>query len=257
MSKDDEIRQLQKKVALSCRIMGTRGLTHGATGHVSARIPGTDRILIKAKGPDEEALEFTALRDIITIDIEGAVVEAPPGLQPPNEAAMHLAVYRHRPEVMSVVHSHPDWIVILTACGKTLEPVIGAYDGNAGSNLLAGGLPLYPRSVTIVNDELGDDMMQTMGQAKACLLLGHGMAGTGLSVEEATSVSLNIYELARMNYLAYAAGGANPVPDIDEHRRRREDGVRVRQERTNDDREASNWRYYEKVVDRWDNVRID
>src|SRR6266516_3629292 len=92
MTDVEEIRQLQAKVALSCRIMGTRGLTHGATGHVSARIPGTDRILIKAKGPAEEALEFATPRDIITIDIEGAVVEAPPGLHPPNETAMHLAV---------------------------------------------------------------------------------------------------------------------------------------------------------------------
>ena len=256
MSENEEIELLRQKVAMSCRIMGTHGLTHGATGHVSARIPGTDRVLIKAKGPEEEALEFTSLRDIITIDIEGAVVEAPPGLQPPNETAMHLAVYRHRPDVMSVVHSHPDWIVILTACGKTLQPILGAYDGNASSNLLAGGLPIYPRSVTIINEKLGDDMMQTMGEAKACLLLGHGMAASGLNVEEATTVSLTLYDLARMNYYAYAAGGANPVPDLEEHRRRREEGVRVRQERTSGDREASNWRYYGEMLDRWDTVRI-
>src|SRR5205807_6035818 len=127
---------------------------------------------------------------------------------------------------------------------------------NAGSNLLAGGLPLYPRSVTIINERLGDDMMQTMGQAKACLLLGHGMAASGLSVEEATTVSLNIYELARVNYLAYAAGGANPVPDLDEHRRRREDGVAMRQDRTSADRESSGWRFYKKLLDRWDTVRV-
>src|SRR4029450_2427040 len=152
---NEELEELRAKVALSCRVMGTHGLTHGATGHVSARIPGTDRVLLKAKGPAEEALEFATPRDIITIDIEGAVVEAPPGLQPPNETAMHLAVYRHRPEVMSVVHSHPDWIVVLTAGGKTLEPVIGAYDGNAGSNLLAGGLPLYSWRRRVVNCAVG------------------------------------------------------------------------------------------------------
>ena len=70
-------------------------------------------------------------------------------------------------------------------------------------------------------------------------------------------MSLNVYELARMNYLAYAAGDARPVPDIEEHHRRREAGVRQRQERTTEDREASNWRYYGKGVERWDNVRID
>ena len=58
---------LRKKVALSCRIVGTQGLTRGMLGHVSARIPGTDRVLIKGKGPDEEAVEFAAERDVIKI----------------------------------------------------------------------------------------------------------------------------------------------------------------------------------------------
>jgi len=245
----NEIADLREKVALSCRIIGARHVSKGSAGHVSARIPGTDRILIKAKGPDVEALEFATERDVITLDMEGAVVEAPPGLEAPNETAMHLAVYRHRPEVMSVIHSHPDWVVVLTACGKPLEPVLGAYDGNASSRLLAEGLPLYQRSVTIINDRLGDDLMRTMGQAKACLLLGHGMTTAGASVEEATSISLNVYELARLNYYAYAAGGAHPVPDLEEHRRRRAEGVAVRQDRGSADREGSHWRYQRKFVE--------
>src|SRR2546425_5529848 len=103
MTKTENVKELRKRVALSCRIIGNRGVTKGSFGHVSARIPGTDRILIKSKGPDEEALEFATTRDVITIDIEGAVLEAPNGLEAPNETAMHLAVYRARPEVMSVI----------------------------------------------------------------------------------------------------------------------------------------------------------
>src|SRR5438034_6460507 len=110
----DEIEELRKKVAVSCRVMGTRGLTHGATGHVSARIPGTDRILIKSKGPAEEGLEFATEKDIITIDMKGNVLRADKGKDAPQETAMHLAVYRARPEVLSVIHTHPDWVVALT-----------------------------------------------------------------------------------------------------------------------------------------------
>ena len=51
MNAKQTIKELRKKVALSCRIIGNRGVTKGAFGHVSARIPGTDRILIKSKGP--------------------------------------------------------------------------------------------------------------------------------------------------------------------------------------------------------------
>ena len=50
-----------------------------ASGHVSARIPGTDRILIKSKGPDEAAFEFATKKDVITIDLSGNVLEASKG----------------------------------------------------------------------------------------------------------------------------------------------------------------------------------
>jgi len=88
MTKAQTIKELKKKVAFSCRILGFRGVTQGSFGHVSVRIPGTDRILIKSKGPDEAALQFATERDIITIDINGKVIEAAKGLNAPHETDM-------------------------------------------------------------------------------------------------------------------------------------------------------------------------
>jgi len=247
-----EVNELREKIAISCRILGNRGVTRGSFGHVSARIPGSEHFLIKAKGPDEEALEFATARDIITIDLEGAVVEAPPGLQAPNETAMHLAVYRRRPEVQSVIHSHPDWVVLLTACEKPLVPIYAAYDP-PGMGLCVDGIPVYPRSVTIVNDQLGDDFMQTMGEKDVCLLRGHGMTTAGRSVEDCTGRALTVYELARMNYLAYAIGDPQPVPeqDIEEYRQRQNSPVgRHRQERVSSSGEPASWRYQRKLLAR-------
>jgi ribulose-5-phosphate 4-epimerase/fuculose-1-phosphate aldolase len=248
MTQSKLVAELKKKIALSCRILGNLGVTKGSFGHVSAKIPGTDKILIKSKGPKEEAVEFAAAKDIITIDLKGNVLEAPKGLDAPNETAMHLAVYKARPGVMSVIHSHPDWVVVLTACEKPLLPIYAAYNPPS-MRLLLEGLPLYPRSVTIVNEELGEDFMRVMGEKKACLLLGHGMTTAGASVEEATSTSLNVFELARMNYLAYAVGNPKPVPqqDLDEYKRRWEQRTR-KQEKSRQDEEPSDWRYYRKLL---------
>jgi 3,4-dihydroxyphthalate decarboxylase len=248
MTQSKLVAELKKKIALSCRILGNRGVTMGSFGHVSAKIPGTDKILIKSKGPKEEAVEFAAAKDIITIDLKGNVLEAPKGLDAPNETAMHLAVYKARPGVMSVIHSHPDWVVVLTACEKPLLPIYAAYNPPS-MRLLLEGLPLYPRSVTIVNEELGEDFMRVMGEKKACLLLGHGMTTAGASVEEATSTSLNVFELARMNYLAYAVGNPKPVPqqDLDEYKRRWQQRTR-KQEKSRQDEEPSDWRYYRKLL---------
>ena len=249
MTKTQRVKELKKKVALACRMIGYQGVTKGSFGHVSARIPGTDKVLIKSKGPDEEALEFATERDIITIGLDGKVLETHPGLDAPNETDMHLVVYKTRPEVMSVIHTHPDWVVLLTACGKPLLPIYGAYNPPS-MRLLLEGMPLYPRSVTIVNDALAEDFMRVMGDKKVCLLLGHGMTAAGKSVEEATLISLNVFELARMNYLAYAIGDPQSIPqqDIEEYKRRWAGGFRKRLEGVSSTGEHADWRYHRKLI---------
>jgi ribulose-5-phosphate 4-epimerase/fuculose-1-phosphate aldolase len=236
--------ELKEKVALSCRIVGNRGISRGTLGHVSVRLPGTDNVLIKAKGPDEEALEYATARDVMTITIGGETVEAADGLAAPQETAMHLAVYRKRPEVQSVIHAHPDWVVILAGTGKPLVPMLGAYDGNASYRLLSEGVPLYPRSLTIVNDELGEDFMQTMGQHRVCVLFGHGITAAGSSVEDVTQTCLTLYEIARINYLAYAIGQPQGIPerDVQEVGERRTAG-RNQGVHTSRSGEPSFWRY--------------
>jgi 3,4-dihydroxyphthalate decarboxylase len=240
------IKQLTRQVMFSCRIMGDRGVTRGAFGHVSARIPGTDRILIKSKGPNEEGLEFATEKDIITIDIKGNVLKASKGLDAPQETAMHLAVYRTRPEVMSVIHTHPDWVVALTASEKPLLPIYAAYNP-PGLRLLLEGIPVYPRSVTVINDELGEDFIKAMGDKKACLLLGHGMTTAGSSVEDATLTTLNVFELARLNYMAYAIGTPKPIPqaDIEEYSARWRNRAR-KSDATKG--EHPDWRYLKKLL---------
>jgi ribulose-5-phosphate 4-epimerase/fuculose-1-phosphate aldolase len=247
MAQKQSVDELRKKVALSCRIVGTQGLTRGMLGHVSARIPGTDRVLIKGKGPDEEAVEFAAERDVITVDLEGRVIQARKGLEAPNETAMHLIIYRQRPEVMSVIHTHPDWIVALTACAKPLMPMYAAYSP-PGMKLVLDGIPIYPRSVTIVNRELAEDFMSVMREKKACLLIGHGMTVAGGSVEEATVTSLNLYELARIHGMAYSIGQPRPIPEADvfEYQKRAE--RREGPFRESSLRFQSDWRYHVKLL---------
>lgn len=244
MARSRDISELRKKVALSCRIVGNRGLTRGALGHVSARIPGADRVLIKGKGVNEEAVEFAAESDVITVDLEGRVLEAKRKLEAPNESAMHLAIYRARPEVMSVIHTHPDWIVALTACDKPLIPIYAAYSP-AGMKLVVEGIPVYPRTVTIVNRELAEDFIAVMGNKKVCLLAGHGMTVAGGSVEEATVTSLQVYELARIHGMAYAIGQPHPIPEADifEYKQRASGPMRE-----SSGRFLSEWRYQLKLL---------
>ena len=125
---------------------------------------------------------------------------------------------------MSVIHTHPDWIVALTACEKPLLPIYAAYSP-AGLRLVLDGIPVYPRSIRITNRELAEDFIKVMGEKKACLLVGHGMTTAGGSVEEATVTSLHLYELARVHGMAYAIGQPKPIPEADISSTKREPRV--------------------------------
>ena len=102
----------------------------GATGHVSARIPGTDRVLIRARGPGELGVRYTTAKQIIEVDFDGKADRQPSeaGLESPIEVFIHTAIYRARPEVNAVVHVHPPTVVLFTICNKPLLPLYGAYD---------------------------------------------------------------------------------------------------------------------------------
>jgi len=146
---------------------------------------------------------------------------------------------------MSVVHAHPDWVVVLTGAGKPLVPMLGAYDGGSSLRLIAEGVPTYPRSLTIINDELGADFMETMGDHRVCLLFGHGITAAGSSVEDVTQTCLTLYEIARVNYLTYAIGQPQAVSDRDreEYMARRESGPYTANSGRPVGREPSFWRY--------------
>ena len=230
---DQTVDELRDKVAISCRIMGSQGITSGSMGHVSARISGTDHVLIKAKGPNDEALEFVSPEDIILIDLDSHVVEAPEGLDPPAETAMHLAVYRRRPEVGSVIHTHPFWAIPLMAAERPLVPIFGGYDGGWSIRMLTAGIPVYQKSKTITDNELAADFMSVMGDKDVCLLLGHGMTTAGATVETATSNSVKLFELLRLTYMTYSIGTPQPVPDLKEQQERNARGTGPRRVRTN------------------------
>ncbi len=204
----DEVREL---VARSCRILGKLNMTKEPSGHVSARIEGTDRILIKARGPGESGLRFVTASDIITVDLNGKKAEGAEGLEPPQEVFIHTWIYHTRPEVSSVVHVHPPTVVLFTICNKPLLPLYGAYDPSS-LRLLTEGIPTYPRSITVSSDKLGKEFAEVMGEKRACLMRGHGITTAERSVQEATLTAIKLNELAAINYRASLLGNPQPIP---------------------------------------------
>jgi L-fuculose-phosphate aldolase len=236
-----DIKGLKERVAQACRVIGGLDLTKAATGHLSARVPGTPHVLIRARGPGESGVRYTTADDIILVDLDGKKVEGGNDeLVPPREVFIHTWLYRTRPEVSAVVHAHPPTVVLFTICKKPLLPLYGGYDPSS-LKLLTEGIPTYPRSVTVTNDKLGQEFAGVM-KGRACLMRGHGITTAGDSIEDAslTAISLNI--LADMNYRAHLLGDPEPIPEEEIA------AFRGRVTAKRKDSEAL-WRYYCKLTE--------
>jgi 3,4-dihydroxyphthalate decarboxylase len=238
-----DVSKLRELVAQSCRILGKLSLTKEPSGHVSARLPGEEKALIKARGPAESGLRFVTARDIITVDFSGKKLAGDDGLETPQEVFIHTWIYKMRPEVQAVVHVHPLMVVLFTICNKPLQPLYGAYDPS-GLRLLIDGVANYPRSVTVSSDSLGEEFARAMGKKQACLMRGHGITSTGQGVEEATLTAIKLNDAAVINYQASLLGTPEPIPqeDID---------ILVSKSRPGSKsvHANSNWRYYCKLLD--------
>jgi L-fuculose-phosphate aldolase len=155
-------------------------------------------------------VRFTTARDIITVDFSGKKLYGPEDLTPPQEVFIHTWVYRTQPEVKSVVHIHPPTVVLFTICNKPLQPLYGAYDPSS-LRLVVEGIPTYPRSILILNDERGKEFAGAMGSKRVCLMRGHGITTAGDSVQEAAVTAIKLNELAEMNYRASLLGHPEPI----------------------------------------------
>ncbi len=246
-----DIQDLRERIATACRVLGRLELTRAALGHVSARVPGTDRILIRARGPGEVGVRYTTEDQVIEVDLDGALVSGDPGLAAPQEVFIHTEVYRARPDVQSVVHIHPPKVVLFTICCKPLLPLYGAFNpGSAG--FACEGVPTYERSILINSPALGRDLVAAMGDSPVCLMRGHGITTMGGSIEEACISAIHLNELAEMNYDAHLLGGAQPISEEDQ--KVLEPIMKPRTRFDGSDGSVSGmtltlWRYYKRLTD--------
>jgi L-fuculose-phosphate aldolase len=202
---------LRTRIARACRVLGKMELTRGLRGHISARIPGTERIFIRARGPAESGVRYTTEDEIVEIGLDGKPVAGmPKGLRTPSEVFIHTEIYRARPEVNAVVHLHPPTVVLFTVVGVPLLPIYGAYDPQ-GLGIALEEPPVYEKSVLIDTPELGRELSATIGTKRACLMRGHGITTAADSIEEASVIALGLNELATMNYQARMLGEPRPI----------------------------------------------
>lgn len=187
--------ELQEKLVLACHILAAEGHGDMILGHVSARLPGEERVFMKGAGL---GLEEVGVADIIEIDLDGTQLAG--GGRRHSEYPIHTEVYRARPEVMAVVHTHPPHAVALAARGATIEAI-----GHEGA--LFVGAPVFEETTTLIRSrEQGAAVAACLGTHRAALLRNHGIVVAGESLEETVVYAILLEKAARVQLLAGDGG---------------------------------------------------
>jgi ribulose-5-phosphate 4-epimerase/fuculose-1-phosphate aldolase len=211
-----EIAELRRRVAEACRILGVLEITPSTYGHASARLPNSDRVFIRARGPAESGVRYTTDEEVIEVDLDGRRVDgASDGYSVPVEVHIHTELYKRRPELGAVVHAHPAAAVLLTICNKPLSPIYGAYDP-LSLGLVLAGVATFPRSILIQAPELGRQLADFMEGSSVCLMHGHGITTAANSVEEAALLAIHLDTIATMTTRALQIGDVTTVSAEDQ-----------------------------------------
>jgi len=191
-----------------CGILGRENHESGLAGQVTARADkaGTFWTLQFGYGFEEATPERMVLVDEDLKPLKGG--RANPGVR------FHIWIYRNRPDVTAIVHTHAPHASALAATGTPLKTI------HMDSAMLHGTahLPEWP-GVPVADDE-GRIISGALGDAKSILLANHGLLTAGASVEEATYLAVFFERAARMQLRAMAAGGYEEVkPSLAEEAR--------------------------------------
>lgn len=203
--------ELRSLVATACRILHVLGLAD-YMGHVSARIPDTDRIVVKPKH-STTITGFDRMRpeDMVVVGLDGKLVGQHGDNVPPNEVAIHTAIYRARSDVMSVVHTHQPMATLMGVVEAPILPVL-----HLEGPLVERGVPVFPCARLVISSDLGDKLAQALGDYPVCHLQGHGIVSVAGTVQEATLGAIFLERLSTINYQASAMGRKPRVIPPDE-----------------------------------------
>lgn len=194
-------RALRRAIADACRVLEHEGQEHFHLGHVSAREPGAQRVWVK---PSALGLGEVSADDLVQLNLDGNRLH---GARPiHHEMPIHLEIYRRRPDVACVVHTHPFYAAAFSASHATFEMV------SQDSVLFATqGIGYYPSARLVVTREQGAALAEALGPRRVVVLKNHGIAVAGPSVADAVFHAVSFDRSLRLQLAAAQLGEVNPI----------------------------------------------
>lgn len=192
---------VRRRVAEACHILYAQGQEHYSLGHVSARAePRDDRFWIKPAGL---GLGEVQPDDLVLVGLGRSVVAGAGPLH--RELPIHGELYRARPDVRCIVHTHALYPAAFSASTARFR-ILGQ-----DSVLFAAGFGWYDSPRLVVTVEQGRALAAALGRHRLVVLRNHGIVTADSSIERATLLAVAFDRSLRLQAVAERFG---PVRDM-------------------------------------------
>jgi L-fuculose-phosphate aldolase len=194
----------KQQVVETARRMATMGLVSGTSGNVSVRLgsyAGRDLMAITASGVSYDTL---GADDIAIVDYEMEPVEGE--AIPSSESLLHVAIYRRRPDVDAVVHTHALYSSVAAVAGVDIPPIVDEMVVTLGGAIVVSEYA-FPGS-----SELAENVCDALGDRSAALIRSHGSVGVGHSLEEALDACALTEKVAQIFVMSSMLGKVTELP---------------------------------------------
>jgi L-fuculose-phosphate aldolase len=176
-------------------------LTTGTGGNLSIYNRAEGLVAIKPSGV---AYFDMTPADVVVIDLGGYVLDGK--LKPSSETLFHLSLYKFRPNINAVVHTHQVYATTI-ACLNWELPAVHYLIGLSGNKVPLAAYATYG------TPELSENILQSIGNYNACLLANHGLVTVGIDIGAAFATAEEIELVSRLYYQAKCIGNPVILPD--------------------------------------------
>jgi L-ribulose-5-phosphate 4-epimerase len=178
------------------------GLVTWTSGNISARDPASGFIAIKPSGVRYEDLTAASM---VVVDADGAVVDG--SHRPSSDTATHAYIYRHRPDVHGIAHTHSRFATAFAAVGQAIPVHLTAQADEFGGAIPCAGFAV------IGDDTIGRLVVEGIGSSPAILLRQHGVFTVGPSAVAAVKTAVMVEDVAATVFAARQLGTPDVIPE--------------------------------------------
>lgn len=207
----DEIKQ---RMIWAGKVLVSQGQDDFTRGHISMRLPDNPGLFFMK--PHSVGIDEITMDNILTIDLEGNVVAGTARRH--SEVYIHSEIFKLRPDVNCVLHTHPTYSVAFSATGRELK----AYSQPGALFYKATGV--YSDTINLIRSHaMGAGVAKALGPHRAVFLKNHGIVVATASIAETVISTIMLENAAQVQLIAEAAGEVAPEFPVEDIRKLQHD----------------------------------